>query len=283
MKIAETQSNLLGQIEALKIENPNAKIGFVPTMGALHEGHLSLIEKAATQCEIVVVSIFVNPTQFNNKEDLLKYPRTLEADVELLNTSDCTILFSPDYEEVYPKNVDLIDIDLNGLDEVMEGAFRPDHFKGVVTVVYRLFDLVKPDVAFFGKKDFQQLAIILQMVKIMNLDVEIVPVDIKRAETGLALSSRNVRLSDYQATDALIIFKTLSKGKELVKIESNLSQVKSQMVSTFNSGNLILEYLEIVNPITLQAPADSDKKMVCCIAAHCGEVRLIDNMEFTRD
>lgn len=283
MKIVESHSELLEQIQALKSTNPTARVGFVPTMGALHKGHLSLVSNAANHCEIIVVSVFVNPTQFNNQQDLKKYPRTIKEDIELLKTTSCSILFHPSEEEVYPPGFTSVEVDLKGLDLIMEGAFRPGHFKGVITVVNRLFELVKPDVAFFGKKDFQQLAIIKQMVNFLDLNIEIVEVEIMRADSGLALSSRNARLSEIQKKEALIIYSTLKTGSKLFKSMSNSSLLKEQLIGEFNKGNLKLEYLEIVHPTSLKVIDSGDKKAVCCIAAQCGEVRLIDNMEYTKE
>lgn len=283
MKIANTKSELHELIAELKSEQDSPRVGFVPTMGALHHGHLSLIEQASNRCNIVVVSIFVNPTQFNNQDDLKKYPRTFEEDKKLLETITCDLLFYPEVEDVYPEDYIAPEVDLNGLDLVMEGAFRPGHFDGVVNVVNRLFELVQPDLAFFGKKDFQQLAIIKRMVGQLNWNIEIVAVDIKRAATGLAMSSRNARLSDQQKQEALIIFETLNYGLELTKSETNCTRIKAQMISYFEKGALNLEYLEVANSNSLRPALSTNEPIVCCIAAHCGEVRLIDNMEFTTD
>ncbi len=283
MKIANTKSELNELIAELKLEKESSSVGFVPTMGALHQGHLSLIQKASNSCGIVVVSIFVNPTQFNNEDDLKKYPRTIEEDKSLLASTLCDLLFYPEVAEVYPKDYSAPKVDLIGLDLVMEGAFRPGHFEGVVNVVNRLFELVQPDMAFFGKKDFQQLAIIRKMVEQLTWNIEIVAVDIKRSESGLALSSRNARLSRQQQQEALIIYKTLNYGYELSKTESNCARIKAQMISFFEKGSLNLEYLEVANSKSLKPALSTNEPIVCCIAAHCGEVRLIDNMEFTTD
>lgn len=283
MKIANTKSELLDQVEALKLQNPRAIVGFIPTMGALHNGHLALITKASESCDIIITSVFVNPTQFNSQEDLIKYPRTIKEDTELLIKTSCDILYHPDEKEVYPDNRKSPKVELDGLDTVMEGAFRPDHFEGVVTVVNRLFELVNPDRAFFGKKDFQQLAIIQQMVKKLDWQIEIVPVEIERASNGLALSSRNSRLTEEQKEAALIIIETLKFGSQLSKDEINVPEIKAQMVDFFNKGSLELEYLEIAHAQSLQTSKNLDEPTVCCIAAYCGDVRLIDNMEFSRD
>ena len=188
--------------------NEGVKIGFVPTMGALHEGHLSLVEKAGRETDFVVVSIFVNPTQFNDKGDLERYPRNLEKDVALLTPTPCKLVFAPEVEEIYPEP-DSRQFNFGTLEEVMEGKFRPGHFNGVAQVVSRLFDVVKPDKAFFGEKDFQQLAIISEMVRRMNIPVEIVPCAIVRESDGLAMSSRNMLLSPEQRKNAVHISATL--------------------------------------------------------------------------
>lgn len=283
MKIARTKSELEEQINILKDRDPSAKVGFIPTMGALHKGHLALVTSASDLTDIIVVSIFVNPTQFNNQEDLINYPRTVDKDIELLSETSCKIVFLPSEAEVYSTDYSAAKVDLNGLDKVMEGASRPGHFEGVVNVVNRLFELVNPDLAFFGKKDFQQLAIIKQMVNKLYWPIEIVPVEIKRSVNGLALSSRNSRLNEAQKKESLIIINTLRFGSDLAKKADTVSSLKEQMIDFFNQGELNLEYIEIADPVTLQPADNLDNKTICCIVAHCGDVRLIDNMEFSRD
>ena len=257
----------------------NAKIGFVPTMGALHHGHISLVKQAMESCEIVVVSIFVNPTQFNNSEDLIKYPRTLEKDVELLNSAGEIVVFAPNIEDVYPANFENIHVELGDLGTVMEGKFRPGHFNGVMNVVKRLFDIVKPDRAFFGLKDFQQLAVVKFMTKSLNLPVEIVACEIVREPSGLASSSRNMRLSDEHKTEALALYNCLMLAKQL-SAECSPRKARKKARKAFKQSGLVLEYLEIVDPTTLQPLR---KEWVpganACIAAMCGEVRLIDNLQ----
>lgn len=256
-------------------------IGFVPTMGALHKGHISLIEKAKEQCDFVVCSIFVNPTQFNNPIDLEKYPSTLEKDIELLSQVACDFVFVPSVNEIYPNypgNTKFIELDLQGLDKVMEGASRPGHFDGVVNVVYRLFDIVQPHYAFFGQKDFQQLCIIKHMVKSLKLPVQIIEIPTLREISGLAMSSRNMRLSEQQRDEAALLYKVLSFGKENFLSYSPFA-LRNKMAELFAQGTLQLDYLEIVEPIRLQNL--SNKWMAgaqACIAAYCGEVRLIDNV-----
>lgn len=255
-------------------------IGFVPTMGALHHGHLSLVEKAQEECDVVVVSIFVNPTQFNNAEDLEKYPRTLQKDVELLNTLGDIIVFAPTEKEVYPSDFKEINLDLGQLETVMEGAFRPGHFHGVINVVKRLFDIVQPQKAFFGWKDFQQVAVINFMVKSLNLPLEIIGCEIYRELSGLASSSRNQRLSEQQKEDALVLIQSLRKAQELTASKSVQETIEIVLKDIENSP-LKIEYFAIVNPETLQPIQDWMPGARGCVAAYCGEVRLIDNIELT--
>ncbi|MBD3639074.1 MAG: pantoate--beta-alanine ligase [Crocinitomicaceae bacterium] len=279
MIVAEHIQQLKKAINHKKNANPKGVIGFVPTMGALHNGHLQLIEKASQESDIVIVSIFVNPTQFNDPEDLKKYPRTISADIEKLEKSNCDILFLPHEKEVYPDGINSYKIDFSGLDKVMEGKYRDDHFVGVAMVVERLFDIVQPNKAFFGLKDFQQVAIIKHLVRVRQIDVEIVPVNIVRSPEGLALSSRNQLLSKEQKEDALIIYNTLLFGKSLAKEYDNTADILRHMKAYFDKGSLKLEYMEIVDPNTLKPLQSLEPGAHCCIAAYCGEVRLIDNMQ----
>ncbi len=257
----------------------DSKVGFVPTMGALHHGHISLVKQALKACDLVVVSIFVNPTQFSNSEDLIKYPRTLQKDVDLLNTAGDILIFAPGIEDVYPPNFENISVDLGDLGTVMEGQFRPGHFNGVMNVVKRLFDIVEPQLAFFGLKDFQQVAVIKHMVNELKLPVKIVECDIIREASGLASSSRNVRLSEEQKVEALALIHTLHLVKALVLTYSP-KKARKIAFKEFKKSGMKLEYLEIVHPYTLQSLS---KKWVpganACIAAYCGEVRLIDNLQ----
>lgn len=254
-------------------------IGFVPTMGALHHGHISLVKQALEQNHLVVVSIFVNPTQFNNQEDLIKYPRTLENDVDLLNNAGDILIFAPSVEEIYPEDYENLTVDLGSIGEVMEGEFRPGHFDGVMNVVKRLFDIVRPQRAYFGLKDYQQVAVIKHMVRETKSPVKIISCEIIREESGLASSSRNVRLSEEELKASLIIIETL---KFLKSISMNYPPRKAwkKAKQFFREGKLELEYLEIVNPLTLKR---LDKKWVpgahACIAAYSGKVRLIDNLQ----
>lgn len=279
MKLITTSVELTALRAQLKKENPKTILGFVPTMGALHAGHISLIKTAKSVSDKVICSIFVNPTQFNDPKDLERYPRTLESDQTLLEQNGCDYLFVPSVNEVYPNGMDApYSIDFEGVDSYMEGKFRPGHFKGVAMVVERLFDLVQPDIAFFGRKDFQQVAIIKQMVKVRHLKVKINVVETLRSQDGLALSSRNALLSDQEKIDALIVFKTLSIAKEWTKSVTSTEILKSKLIEFFNSGKLKLEYLEIVDDLTLKPIDNIQENCTCCIAAFCGNVRLIDNM-----
>lgn len=264
----------------LFLSNSKGSVGFVPTMGALHQGHISLINKAKSENETVVCSIFVNPTQFNNADDLKKYPRTIEADNQMLLTAGCDVVFVPSVEEMYPSGNQLLNLDLQTLDQVMEGKFRAGHFKGVVTIVKRLFDAVKPNKAYFGKKDFQQLAVIRYMVKVLGLSVEIIGCPILREKNGLAMSSRNMRLSTEQRAKAGLIFKTLTYTKQNIHIHTPLALIE-QAIKTFENSDLKLEYFEIVDPQTLLPIITFDKNRgaVACVALYAGDVRLIDNME----
>ena len=279
MKLVHTIQELRAELDIQR--KADKKIGFVPTMGALHEGHASLVRRAVAENEIVVVSVFVNPTQFNDKNDLLKYPRTLEADCELLEKEGTAYVFAPSVEEIYPEP-DTRQFSYAPLDTVMEGKFRPGHFNGVCQVVSKLFMMVEPDVAYFGEKDFQQLAIIREMVKQMNFPLQIVGCPIVREADGLALSSRNARLSDEQRKQALEISQTLFKSQEYAASHT-LSETQQFVEESIAAAEgLELEYFEIVDGMTLQKIAsweDTDY-VVGCITVFCGEVRLIDNIKY---
>lgn len=257
------------------------KIGFVPTMGALHEGHLSLVKIAGEQVNFVVVSIFVNPTQFNDQADLDRYPRDLQKDVALLATSACQLIFAPEPEEIYPEP-DTRQFNFGPLEQVMEGKFRPGHFNGVAQVVSRLFDIVQPDKAFFGQKDFQQLAIIKEMVRKLNLAVAIVPCPIIREPDGLAMSSRNMLLSSEQRQNAVHISATLFEATNKTG-ELSVEELRQWVINRINKNEFLkTEYFEIVNETTLMPVKNWNEncKKIGCIAVHCGKIRLIDNVEF---
>lgn len=277
VKVVKTLSDL--EIELKSIRELNLTIGLVPTMGALHLGHISLIKEARKKSDFVICTLFVNPTQFNNSNDLIKYPRTEEEDIALLNANFCDLLFIPLNEEIYSSNYIFPGIELGNLDQVMEGKFRPGHFEGVCQIVYRFFTLIEPDYAFFGLKDFQQLAVINHMTSFFNLKVKIIPCETIRTEKGLALSSRNQRLSEDKKTKALILYQTLN----FIKENSNKYSPKEVIflaTEKVNTSDLILEYLEIVNPVSLESLSEKwCSGARACIVAYCNEVRLIDNLQ----
>ena len=279
MKLVHTIQELRAELDIQR--KAGKKIGLVPTMGALHEGHASLVRRAVAENEIVVVSDFVNPTQFNDKNDLLKYPRTLEADCELLEKEGAAYVFAPSVEEVYPEP-DTRQFSYAPLDTVMEGKYRPGHFNGVCQIVSKLFMMVEPDKAYFGEKDFQQLAIIREMVMQMNFPLEIVGFPIVREADGLALSSRNARLSEEERRQALNISKTLFASKEYATSHTVEETQKFVEDSIAASEGLELEYFELVDGTTLQKIATWDETdyAVGCITVYCGEVRLIDNIKY---
>jgi len=254
-------------------------LGLVPTMGALHEGHISLVRNAVNENQTVLVTIFVNPTQFNDPEDLKRYPRNLEADLNLLEPTGCDIVFSPEPDEIYPEP-DTRQFNFGELETVMEGKHRLGHFNGVAQVVSKLFDIVQPNKAYFGLKDFQQLAIIQKMVKQLNLPVEIVPCEIIREKNGLAMSSRNDLLTVDERKNAATIYQTLVGSKKLIE-QKSVNELREWIKENINNNPyLTVEYIEIVNDKTLQpikSWSDEGKK-VACAAVFCGKVRLIDNM-----
>lgn len=279
MKIFRKIEELQQEIAALKKDGKS--IGFVPTMGALHDGHLQLVRRCVAENSIAVVSVFVNPTQFNDKNDLKNYPRTLEADCHLLGKAGCHMVFAPDENEMYPEPDQRV-FDFGQLSNVMEGAFRPGHFNGVAQIVSKLFDAVAPDNAYFGEKDFQQLAIIREMTRQLNYPVEIVACPIVREASGLAMSSRNERLTSAQRKNAAEISQALYKSLTFVP-EKTVNEVITFVTERLNSvPDLRVEYFEIVDARTLQAISDwsESAEPVGCIAVFCGEVRLIDNISY---
>lgn len=284
MQVLTTKENLIRQVEACLRQNKT--IGLVPTMGALHQGHAALVRRSVAENDVCVVSVFVNPTQFNNKEDLQKYPRTLEKDVELLTQLGVHFVFAPSPEEMYSAEEmnTQFSFDFNGLDKVMEGKMRPGHFNGVVQVVSRLFELVRPTRAYFGEKDFQQLAIIHHMVERSTMktnftDLKIIDCPIVREESGLALSSRNQRLSEEEKSIAINISKTLFASLEWAKT-SSVPEVEKRVIDTINAiPGLDVEYYEIVDKTTLQ-PTNTFQNAIGCITVYCGPVRLIDNIQY---
>lgn len=284
MQIITTKSELQAVVQAYKKENKT--IGLVPTMGALHEGHASLVKRAVEENDVCFVSVFVNPTQFNNKEDLAKYPRNIERDAQLLQSIGADYVFAPTPEEMYSAEEmnTTFDFDFAGLDKVMEGKMRPGHFNGVVQVVSRLFYLVQPDKSYFGEKDFQQLAIIHHMVERSSMagtfgKLQVIDCPIVREESGLALSSRNERLSADEKQTALAISKTLFDS--LVWAQSaSVAEVQQRVIDTINAvPGLEVEYYEIVDQTTL-LPTDTFDHAIGCVTVYCGPVRLIDNIKY---
>ncbi len=281
MKIFEKIVPLQKEINELKSNNQT--IGFVPTMGALHQGHLSLLTCATKACDCNIVSIFVNPTQFNDKRDLTHYPRTITRDLQLLNQHGCDIVFTPTEEEIYPEP-DTRMFDFNGLDKVMEGKYRPNHFNGVAQIVSRLFDIIMPDKAYFGKKDYQQYIIIKHMMHkyLPQSDIEIISCPIVREADGLAMSSRNMHLSTEQRQAAPVIYNTLLEARQAKK-KASVQEVKKQVIDKINSHPLFhVEYFDIVDGASLQniSQWNQSKNIVGCIAVFAGNIRLIDNIRF---
>ncbi|MDY3139543.1 MAG: pantoate--beta-alanine ligase [Bacteroides sp.] len=279
MKVIHTIKDLQAELSVLKAQGK--KVGLVPTMGALHAGHASLVKRSVNENEVTVVSVFVNPTQFNDKNDLVKYPRTLDADCKLLEACGATYTFAPSVEEMYPEP-DIRQFSYAPLDIVMEGAFRPGHFNGVCQIVSKLFEAVKPHRAYFGEKDFQQLAIIHEMVRQMQFDLEIVGCPIVREEDGLALSSRNARLSAEERENALKISQTLFKSRTFAATHTVSETQKFVEDAIAAAPGLRLEYFEIVDGNTLQKVGNWDQTSyaVGCITVFCGDVRLIDNIKY---
>ncbi len=268
-------------VEAFRHEGKS--VGLVPTMGALHEGHLSLVKRCREENGVVVVSVFVNPTQFNNKEDLRTYPRTEEADKALLAKAGCDIVFMPTVEEVYPEP-DTRVFDLGKVAEVMEGAMRPGHFNGVAQIVSKLFMMVKPDRAYFGEKDFQQIAVIRQMVKSEGFKLQIVPCPIVREADGLAKSSRNVRLSPEARSIAPNIYRILCESVDYAKSHS-VAETTQFVTDGINSyPEMEVEYYQIVDGLSLMPVADWNDSdyIVGCVTVYCGGVRLIDNIAYKK-
>ena len=279
MQILKEKEALKKQVRALK--NDRQSIGFVPTMGALHEGHLSLIKQALSTCDKVVVSIFVNPTQFNNQDDLQKYPRTLEKDVEQISeVSEEVIVFTPPASEMYGDTISSEEFSFDGLEHQMEGKYREGHFNGVGTIVKKLFEMVEPDKAFFGEKDYQQLQIIRKLVEKQDLNVEVIGCPIYRETNGLARSSRNERLSHGDRQTAGLIYQVLQQVKEEFGTKS-AKEIRNWVLEKFKSQpGLVLEYFEIANADDLVSISEKDesKKYRAFIAAYSGDIRLIDNI-----
>ncbi|WP_293923781.1 pantoate--beta-alanine ligase [Sphingobacterium sp. UBA6320] len=278
MRIFKTKKELQDYLETARVNQQ--KIALIPTMGALHAGHISLLNYAKPLSDITVCSIFVNPTQFNDPKDLEKYPRPIEQDIALLEAANCTILFLPTVEEMYPDQDEKWHINLHGLDEIWEGKMRPGHFQGVTQVVYKLFNLVQPDIACFGQKDFQQVMVIEQMIKEKALPITIALCPIIRDDNGLALSSRNMRLSEQGKQQALALFRTLQFIKNNVQ-NIDLPELKKMATNQLEtSDGIALEYLAICETTTLQEAIviENGKQYVALVTARVEDVRLIDNM-----
>ena len=277
MKVLKSKKTLIDYVERQR--EMGKKIGFAPTMGALHQGHLSLYKAAKKENDEVISSIFVNPTQFNNPDDFQKYPKTLEKDLELLEKAGVDAVYVPNVEEMYPDGLNSKKYDFEGLENEMEGKYRPGHFDGVGTIVEELFRQVQPHNAYFGEKDYQQLAIIKKMVEKTKLLVKIHEVPTLREEDGLAMSSRNVRLTETQRKEATIIYETLTKVKEWFKVIS-LEEIKQKVTDIFRNSNFELEYFVIADEKTLKETDYfyKDKNYRAFIVAYADTVRLIDNM-----
>jgi len=279
MIVYRTRDDLTRHLNSVRREIHS--IGLVPTMGALHRGHMSLVEKAAAENDVIVVTIFVNPTQFNDRSDLESYPRTLDRDLDMLQKLEADLVFVPSVTEMYPEE-DVRIFDLDPLDKVMEGKHRKGHFNGVAQIVSKLFLLTLPDRAYFGQKDFQQLVIVRRLTEILNLNIQIVPCPIVREKDGLAMSSRNERLSKEERKLAPYIYETLELARKKKEQLSPL-ELKDWVSDRFGrKPELHLEYFEIVEDKALKSISDWEEGLnkVACVAVHLGSVRLIDNLNF---
>lgn len=278
MEIFKQITPLKAYLKELKCREKS--VGLVPTMGALHDGHSSLIRASKAANDLTVASIFVNPIQFNNPNDLLKYPRSLEKDIKLLESEGCDVLFTPANEEMYPKESTL-KLDFGPLDRVMEGQFRPGHFSGVAVVVSKLFHIVEPDHAYFGQKDWQQFTIIRKLTEELNFNVVLHSVPTLRENDGLALSSRNRRLNDEQRKVATVFYRALVQAKNSLKEGKSIDAVKPEVQAFVqNTSGARLEYLEMVDSKNLNGLKNVEEaaQPILCIAGYVGDVRLIDNM-----
>ncbi len=282
MKVVTTKQELQSQLRS----PDRSPIGFVPTMGALHEGHLSLVKNAVSDCPLIIVSIYVNPTQFNDRDDLRNYPRNLQKDLDMLAPvlRKDDIVFTPDDKEIYPQK-DTRVFDFGNLDKVMEALYRPGHFNGVAQVVSKLFEIVKPDIAYFGIKDFQQVAIVRELVRQTGSGVRIVSNPIIREADGLAMSSRNQLLDPAIRKKAPVIYRTISSASRMLR-EYDIPEIKEYVKKKIErSRNFVLEYFEIVDdteliPVKSRREMNENKKYFGCIAVKAGRIRLIDNIQF---
>lgn len=279
MQILQSKKQFSDLLNNLRLQGNS--IGFVPTMGALHEGHISLMKKCRSENNIATASIFVNPTQFNDRNDLKNYPRMPEKDIEILKNAGCDIVFTPEVEEMYPVPDNRV-FNFGYLESVMEGKHRPGHFNGVAQIVTKLFDIVGPHNSYFGEKDFQQLTIIKHLVLTLNLPVKVVPCSIVREPDGLAMSSRNLLLGKEERKAAPLISKTLFKATDIYK-EYSVSEIKNWVINQIDESNFLkTEYFEIVDDIELKPILSWEEKnnKVGCIAVKAGHIRLIDNVRF---
>jgi pantoate--beta-alanine ligase len=256
-------------------------IAFVPTMGNLHAGHLSLITKGQSLCDRSICSIFVNPMQFGPNEDFNHYPRTLDEDIQLLESIGCDLVYMPTASELYPQGLEKISqVIVTDLTDTFEGAYRPGHFTGVATIVAKLFNIVKPDISVFGKKDYQQYCVVRKMTQDLNFDVEIIGQETTREASGLAISSRNRYLSEDQKTQAALIYQTLQDSAASIKAgETDFEKLEQQATGRLNQAGFDTDYFSICNADTLKTVSSEDKKLVILVAARLGETRLIDNIE----
>ena len=263
----------------LKSHFLSTNIGFVPTMGALHEGHISLIKESIKKCEITICSIFINPTQFNGKSDLIKYPKTLKQDIDKLIEYKCDILYQPEAEDLYTKNETRKSFLLRGIDQELEGAFRPNHFNGVATIVEKLLNIIKPNISFFGIKDIQQLMVIKELVKTKKINTQIIGLPTVREKNGLAKSSRNIHLSEKNKKQASLIFKQLTFCKQNItsdNINITLEKAKEKLIKE----KIKIEYFELINLDSFKSSDKifTDKKYAICVAVYIAGIRLIDNI-----
>ena len=263
----------------LKTSFSSKKIGFVPTMGALHKGHLSLIEESIRKCEITICSIFINPTQFNSKNDLIKYPKTLNQDINKLIEYKCDILYQPEVEDLYTKDETRKSFSFRGIDQQLEGEFRPNHFNGVATVVEKLLNIIKPDFSFFGMKDIQQLMVIKELVKTKKINTQIIGLPTVREKNGLAKSSRNIHLSEKNRKQASLIFKQLTFCKENIKSD-NINIILETAKEKLIKEKIKIEYFELINLDSFKSSDEifTDKKYAICVAVYIAGIRLIDNI-----
>lgn len=278
MRVTTRSTHLRRYLQAAREQGQT--IGFVPTMGALHRGHISLIELSGRSCDLTISSLFVNPTQFNNPDDLKKYPRTTEKDLDMLEEAGCDIVFLPSVEEIYPAEFKAEHYELGSLDHILEGAFRPGHFQGVCMVVDRLLSLTEPDVLFLGKKDYQQCMVISKMIELKNHKTRVIICPTIREDDGLAMSSRNMRLSVQEREKSAAIFRTLHFLKDHLQ-PGDLREIKKAAVQMLEKAGFRVEYVEIADAGDLSGldAWDGNRKTVGLVAAYMGDVRLIDNLD----